>query len=45
MQRGAFGRFKNILVWEKDKYRKIRNMYRGYRDYKRKIKGKYPYVN
>ena len=45
MQRGAFGRFKNILVWEKDKYRKIRNMYRGYRDYKRRIKGKYPYVN
>ena len=30
MKRGAFGRFKNILVWEKDKYLKIRNMYRGY---------------
>ena len=45
MKRGAFGRFKNILIWEKDKYRKIRNMYRGYRDYKKKIIGKYPYKN
>lgn len=45
MKRGAFGRFKNILVWEKDKYRKIRNMYRGYRDYKKGVKGKYPYSN
>lgn len=43
MKRGALGRFKNILVWEKDKYRKIRSMYRGYRDYKKGIKGKYPY--
>ena len=45
MKRGALGRFKNILVFEKDKYRKIRNMFRGYRDYKRKIKGEYPYNN
>lgn len=45
MKRGALGRFKNILVFEKDKYRKIRNMYRGYRDYKKSIKGKYPYTN
>ena len=45
MKRGALGRLKNIIIWEKDKYRKIRNMYRGYRDYKRKIKGEYPYKN
>lgn len=45
MKRGAFGRFKNILVWEKDKYRKLRNMYRGYIDYKKGIKGKYNYKN
>ena len=45
MIRGAKGRFKNILVFEKDKYRKIRNMQRGYRDYKKHIVGKYPYNN
>ena len=43
MVRGMRGRFKNILVWEKDKYRKIRNMIRGYRDYKHNIKGIYSY--
>lgn len=31
----------NILLFEKDKYRKIRNMLRGYMDYKKGIKGKY----
>ena len=45
MKRGALGRLKNIIIWEKDKFRKIRNMYRGYRDYKRNIKGEYPYKN
>ena len=43
MKRGAFGRFKNILFWEKDKYRKIRGMYRGYKDYKKNVKGIYSY--
>lgn len=34
-----------IILFEKDKYRKIRNMYRGYKDYKNNIKGEYPYKN
>ena len=34
-----------ILLFEKDKYRKIRNIFRGYRDYKKGIKGKYRYKN
>ncbi len=42
---GLQGAFRNVLVFEKDKYRKIRNMYRGYRDFKKGIKGKYPYKN
>jgi rhamnosyltransferase len=45
MKRGAFGRFKNIVVWENDKFRKIRGMYRGYKDYKKKVVGIYPYKN
>ena len=40
---GLDGQFRNILAFEKDKYRKLRNMRRGYRDYKKGIKGKYPY--
>ena len=43
--RGLEGQFKNILVFEKDKYKKIRNMRRGYQDYKKGIKGKYNYKN
>lgn len=34
-----------IILFEKDKYRKIRNMIRGYYDYKRGIKGKYRFKN
>ena len=45
LKRAALGRFKNILFFEKDKYRKIRNMRRGYKDYKKGIKGEYPYKN
>ena len=45
IRRGTWGRIKNILIWEKDRYRKIRNIYRGYRDYKKKIRGSYPYKN
>lgn len=36
---------RNILLFEKDKYRKLRNMYRGYKDFKKNITGKYPYKN
>ncbi len=36
---------KSVLLFEKDKYRKIRNYFRGLRDYKKGIKGKYPYKN
>ena len=32
-----------ILLYEKNKFRKLLSMYRGLRDYKRGIKGKYPY--
>lgn len=34
---------RNILCLEKDKIRKLRNMLRGKRDYKKRVKGKYPY--
>ncbi len=34
-----------ILLFEKDKYRKIRNIIRGYVDYKNGKKGKYKYKN
>ena len=33
-----------IVFYEKDKFRKVRNMYRGYKDYKKNKKGKYPYT-
>ena len=42
---GLDGQFRNILAFEKDKYRKLRNMKRGYKDYKKGIKGEYPYKN
>lgn len=34
-----------ILLFEKEKYKKLRNYIRGYNDYKKGIKGKYPYKN
>ena len=34
-----------IIMFEKDKYRKVRNLFRGVRDYKKGIKGKYKYKN
>ena len=37
--------FVEILLFEKGKYKKIRNLIRGYKDYKKGIKGKYPYKN
>ena len=43
IRNGLKGAFRNVLVFEGDKYRKIRNMYRGYRDFKKGIKGKYAY--
>lgn len=45
IRNGLKGAFRNVLVFEKDKYRKIRNMYRGYKDFKKGKKGKYPYFN
>ena len=42
---GLDGQFRNIIAFEKDKYRKLRNMRRGYKDYKKGMKGKYPYNN
>lgn len=41
--KGLDGQFRNILIFEKDKIRKIKNMLRGYRDYKKGITGQYPY--
>ena len=35
------GQVKRILLFEPDKYRKLKMMYKGYRDFKKKIKGKY----
>jgi len=34
------GQVKRILVFEKDKYKKLKMMYKGYKDYKKGIKGK-----
>ncbi len=45
IRNGLKGAFRNVLFFEKDKYRKIRNMIRGYYDFKKNIKGKYPYSN
>lgn len=42
---GLNGQFRNILFFEKDKFRKLRNMIRGYKDYKKCINGVYPYDN
>ena len=43
LKRGLRGQLQNIILFEKDKFRKVHNMIRGYRDYKRKVKGRYPY--
>jgi len=45
LKRGLRGQLQNIILFEKDKYKKIRNMIRGYRDYKNNVKGVYPYHN
>ena len=45
IRNGLKGAFRNILFFEKDKYRKLRNMVRGYKDFKKGVKGKYPYEN
>lgn len=34
-----------IIMFEKDKYKKLRNIYRGIKDYKKGIKGPYKYSN
>lgn len=34
------GQVKRILVFEKDKFKKLRMMYKGYRDYKNGVKGR-----
>ena len=43
--KGLNGQFRNILFFEKDKFRKLRNMIRGYRDYKKGVKGEYKYID
>lgn len=45
LKRGLRGQLQNIVLFEKDKWRKVRNMFRGYRDYKKGKKGEYPYKN
>lgn len=45
LKRGLRGQLQNIILFEKDKFKKVRNMYRGYCDYKHNITGKYPYNN
>lgn len=43
LKRGLRGQLQNIILFEKNKYKKIRNMIRGYRDYKKGISGEYRY--
>ncbi|MBR3660497.1 MAG: glycosyltransferase family 2 protein [Bacilli bacterium] len=38
--RVQIGQVKRILVFEKDKYKKLKMMYKGYKDYQKGIKGK-----
>lgn len=45
LKRGLRGQLQNIVLFEKDKYKKVRNMIRGYRDYKKGISGEYRYKN
>lgn len=45
IRNGLFYQARNIFFLEKDKYRKLRNMMRGIRDYKKNKKGKYAYKN
>ncbi len=45
LKRGLRGQIMNIILFEKDKYRKIRNICRGINDYKKGIKGVYSYKN
>ena len=37
--------FKVVVLYENNKYKKLRNMFRAYRDYKKGIKGEYRYEN
>ena len=39
------GQVKRILAFEKEKRKKLTMMYRGYKDFKKGIKGKCPYIN
>lgn len=43
LKRGLRGQLQNIILFEKDKYKKVRNMIRGYRDYRKGITGEYVY--
>lgn len=43
LKKCLFYNFKTILFLEKDKFRKIRSIYRGYKDYKNNVKGEYRY--
>lgn len=45
LKKGLRGQLINIILFEKDKYRKIRNMYRGYKDFRRGVLGEYNYKN
>lgn len=45
LKRGLRGQLQNIILFENDKYKKVRNMIRGYRDFKKGLKGEYPYKN
>lgn len=45
LKRGLRGQLQNIVLFEKNKLKKVRNMFRGYSDYKHNITGKYPYKN
>lgn len=44
-KRGISSMIRKVIIFEDDKFRKLRSIYRGYKDYKKGIFGKYPYKN
>ncbi len=40
LKRGLFGQAQNIILFEKDKFKKLKGMHNGYKDYKNNISGK-----
>lgn len=45
LKRGLRGQLQNIILFEKNKIKKIVSMYRGYKDYKKGVMGEYHFQN